>query len=61
MASLPKILEAASGRFLGLFGGLRHSVFYESPHVVQAIASWITRKETVGAVNYPDHGKTSVS
>ena len=41
----PRVVNVSSGRFFGLFGGLRHSVFYESPQVVSAIAGWLTERE----------------
>lgn len=42
----PSVVNVSSGRFFGLFGGLRHSVFYESPQVVSAIAEWVTKRES---------------
>lgn len=42
---LPRVVNVSSRRFFGLFGGLRHSVFYDSPSVVSAIATWINSKE----------------
>jgi hypothetical protein len=40
----PAVLEVRTNRLAGLVGGLRHSCFYESEQVIQALADWINRR-----------------
>ena len=41
--SEPFILNVSTKRFAGLFGGLRHSVFYENKFVIQSVVDWISK------------------